>query len=83
MDKFFSAPRPPPTSTAHGITYNVRAIREKRQDDDLQELRKVVLDDASPSGANLSGAASDAGPGPAPAPLPEQRMLRRELRGGE
>ena len=52
-------------------------------DDDLQELRKVVLDDASPSGASLSGAASDAGPGPAPAPPPEQRMLRRELRGRE
>lgn len=52
-------------------------------DADLQELRKVVLDDTSPSGASLSGAASDAGPAPAPAPPHEQRMLRREPRGGQ
>jgi len=88
LDKIFSAPKPLPTSTAwhhkvSAISRGKKADPKGVTDADLQELRKVVLDDTSPSGASLSGAASDAGPAPAPAPPHEQRMLRREPRGGQ
>jgi len=79
----------PPFSNRKKTNLNDFTRRDKRGEQgtemDLQQLSKVVLDNASPPTAGLGAAAgsTNAGPAPAPAPPPEWRMRQREFRGQE